>query len=233
MPQKKLPSPYLYELGEPFFRWRNPTVRLCKTVGTANFSAEPFCKVIYAVVSSSLTDGIEFPYTVVAVYLAEYHSSHIVIILGEIVFAELLTVFVAYTDECIADHTEVLLALSCLIDVHDEHYLVVFGRKSLEVDKYLLIVAVAGTCEVVAHMLDAFAAVVEIAVINYIGIAYELAVFAGNSRSIAVYISRCAAEERGKESAAALLRFIPAETYHYLGELSAGILAKVDLLTFN
>ena len=62
---------------------------------------------------------VEFPFSVVAVYLAEQHSSLPGIIFSQVVNAHLIIISRIYkTDERILDHSKMLIFLMCLVNIY-------------------------------------------------------------------------------------------------------------------
>ena len=185
------------------------------------------------VIGCRLSDRIEFPCPVVAVHLSENHTCHIIIVLRKIILAQLLTVIVADSDKRIPDHSEVLLALTRLIDIDNKNDLIIGRRQVLQIHEDLLVITFAGTCEIISHVPYTLAAMHKIAEIDNVGVVHKLTVLAYKRAGITVDILRVAAEQRGKQPAALCFGcLIPSKADHDPGQGAAVVLAKLDLLSF-
>jgi hypothetical protein len=77
----------------------------------------------------SLTDRIEFPFSVVSVYLTEDQGELTGIVLRQIILAQLLIVSgVNDSRECVPNHAEMLMTLNSLVNIYHNHDSVILRR---------------------------------------------------------------------------------------------------------
>jgi hypothetical protein len=112
---------------------------------------------------------------------SENHSCHIIIIIRKIISAKLLIIISVHnTDKRILNHTEMLISLSCLIDIDNKNDVIIGRRQVLQIHEDLLVITFAGTCEIISHVPYTLAAMHKIAEIDNVGVVHKLTVMAYN-----------------------------------------------------
>lgn len=103
-----------------------------------------------------LTDGSEFPGSIFTINFCKGHGTHAVIgtIAGEIEPGNLPAIFIYRTDKGIRYHSKVLVILTPLVNAYQEENPLIAIIHFIQPDNDLFIVAIAGTCSVIACQPD-------------------------------------------------------------------------------
>ena len=106
-----------------------------------------------AITANAMANGIKLPVAISLIDFTDNKAGHAIIIFGQIKTADLSPcVHIYQANERIANHSEVLVACTCIVDVDYEHHLFDVGRNHRQVHHNLFVVTISSTRKIITLM---------------------------------------------------------------------------------